>query len=68
MTPIVQKFLQYMGSKILVYGGQFILDLINKWFKNKKEEKAKKEMEAVVNNPDKSADEKGEALEKYFNN
>lgn len=62
--------LAWVYEKIMIYGGQALLDLAQDWVRKLKrqneQDKAKKEFEKVINNPDSTVEERAAEYEKYM--
>jgi hypothetical protein len=61
----------WVVSKIMIYGGKYLLDLakkyFDKWFRGAKQEKAAEKFEEVVKDPNSSVDQRAEEYAKTIN-
>jgi len=61
----------WVAKKAMIYGGQMLYDLVmyywKKFERNSADKKAQEELKKVIDNPDAKIEEKGKALEDYFN-
>jgi hypothetical protein len=61
----------FVISNLLKYGGRFLVDVFARYLKQKEREadqqKAKEEKDKVVNDPNSTVEQRGDAYEKFFN-
>lgn len=64
-------FWSWIGGYVLKYGGQQVYDAFMTWMhdftRTKEQQAAKAEVEKVVQDPNSTAEQRGQAYEKYFN-